>query len=131
HTRFSRDWSSDVCSSDLFEYYDLTSGVPIFDISQSNQFKYEENTQAVYFSAQKEITEKWEAKIGLRLENTQLKGNSVTLNQENETNYTKLFPTAYLSFTPNDNHSFSLNYNRRINRPNYNFLNPFRWIAST
>src|SRR5690606_33475099 len=27
-------------------------------------------------------------------------------------------------------HSFSLNYNRRINRPNYNFLNPFRWIAS-
>lgn len=113
-----------------FEYYDLTSGVPIFDTSQSNRFKYEENTQAIYFSAQKEFTEKWEAKIGLRLENTQLKGNSVTLNQENETNYTKLFPTAYLSFIPNDNHSFSLNYNRRINRPNYNFLNPFRWIAS-
>lgn len=113
-----------------FEYYDLTSGLPIFDTSQSNQFKYEENTQAIYFSAQKEITEKWEAKIGLRLENTQLKGNSVTLNQENETSYTKLFPTAYLSFIPNDNHSFSLNYNKRINRPNYNLLNPFRWINS-
>lgn len=113
-----------------FEFYDLTTGVPIFDTSQSNQFKYEENTQAVYFSAQKEITEKWEAKIGLRVENTQLKGNSVTLNQKNETNYTKLFPTAYLSFVPNDNHSFSLNYNRRINRPNYNFLNPFKWITS-
>ncbi|MBW1619375.1 outer membrane beta-barrel family protein [Empedobacter falsenii] len=113
-----------------FEYYDLTSGVPIFDTSQSNRFKYEENTQAVYFSAQKEISEKWEAKIGLRLENTQLKGNSVTLNQENESKYTKLFPTAYLSFVPNDNHSFSLNYNRRINRPNYSLLNPFLWITS-
>ncbi|WP_395092819.1 TonB-dependent receptor domain-containing protein [Vaginella massiliensis] len=119
-----------INTDNSFEYYDLTSGVPIFDTSQSNQFKYEENTQAVYFSAQKEITEKWEAKIGLRLENTQLKGNSVTLNQENETNYTKLFPTAYLSFIPNDNHSFSLNYNKRINRPNYNLLNPFRWINS-
>ncbi len=38
-----------------FEYYDLTSGLPIFDTSQSNQFKYEENTQAIYFSAQKEL----------------------------------------------------------------------------
>lgn len=113
-----------------FEYYDLTSDVPIFDTSQSNRFKYEENTQAVYFSAQKEINEKWEAKIGLRVENTQLKGNSVTLNQKNETNYTKLFPTTYLSFVPNDNNSFSLSYNRRINRPNYSLLNPFRWIAS-
>lgn len=113
-----------------FEYYDLTSGVPILDTSQSNQFKYQENTQAVYFSAQKEINEKWEAKIGLRIENTQLKGNSITLNQENGSKYTKLFPTAYLSFVPNDNHSFSLNYNRRINRPNYSLLNPFRWINS-
>src|SRR5690625_993436 len=57
-----------------FEYYDLTSGIPIFDTSQSNRFKYKENTQAIYFSAQKEISEKWETKIGLRLENTQLTG---------------------------------------------------------
>ncbi len=113
-----------------FEYYNLASGVPIFDTSQSNQFRYKENTQAIYFSAQKEITEKWETKIGLRIENTQLTGNSVTLNQKNETNYTKLFPTAYVSFVPNDNHSFSLSYNKRINRPNYSFLNPFKWISS-
>ncbi|MBS1571760.1 MAG: TonB-dependent receptor, partial [Bacteroidetes bacterium] len=107
-----------INTDNSFEYYDLTSGVSIFDTSQSNQFKYEENIQAVYFSAQKKITKKWEAKIGLRLENTQLKGNSITSNQENETKYTKLFPTAYLSFTPNANHSFSFNYNKRINRPN-------------
>lgn len=50
-----------------FEYYDLTNGTPVFDTSQSNQFKYKENTQAIYFSAQKEISEKWETKIGLRL----------------------------------------------------------------
>ncbi len=113
-----------------FEYYDLTDGIPVFDTSQSNHFKYRENTQAVYFSVQKEFSDQWEAKLGLRIENTQIKGNSVTLTQENKTDYTKLFPTAYLSFTPNDNHTVSLSYNRRINRPNYSFLNPFRWISS-
>jgi len=112
------------------EYYDLTTGTPIFDTSKSNMFEYKENTQALYFSAEKKFTQKWSAKAGLRLENTQLKGYSVTLNQENKSDYTKLFPTFYLSFVPNDNHSFSLNYNRRIIRPDYESLNPFKWIYS-
>jgi len=113
-----------------YEYYDLKSGMPIFDTSQSNMFEYNENSQALYFSAEKKFTQEWSAKAGLRLENTQLKGHSVTLNQENKSSYTKLFPTAYLSFTPNDNHSFSLNYSRRITRPDFNDLNPFKWINS-
>jgi len=113
-----------------FEYYDLKTGTPILDTSQSNIFEYNENTQAAYFSAEKKFNQKWSTKAGLRLENTQLKGYSSTLNQENKNNYTKLFPTVYLSFSPNNNHSFSLNYNRRIIRPNYSDLNPFKWINS-
>jgi len=124
-TRFSI-----VETDNNYEYYDLTTGTPIFDASQSNTFEYKENTQSVYFSAQKKFNEQWSAKAGLRLENTQLKGFSPTLNQENRTDYTKLFPTTYLTFVPNDNHSFSLSYNRRINRPGYNLLNPFKWISS-
>lgn len=113
-----------------FESYDLTTGTPIFISSQSNRFKYKENTTAVYFSAQKEINEKWEAQIGMRLENTQIAGNSIAINKKNKTRYTKLFPTAYILFVPTDNHSFSLSYNKRIIRPNYNLLNPFKWINS-
>lgn len=120
-----------INTNNNFKYYNLTDGTPIFDSSKSNEFKYKENTQAIYFSIQKKIAEKWEAKIGLRLENTLINGYSVSLNQINNSNYTKLFPTAYLSFTPNDNHSFSLNYSKRINRPNYSLLNPFKWIIST
>src|SRR5690606_12679027 len=31
HTRFSRDWSSDVCSSDLDGRYRVAMGIPCFD----------------------------------------------------------------------------------------------------
>ena len=111
-------------------YYNLQTGVPIIDANQSNQFLYKENTQSVFVSGQKEINEKWDTQLGVRLENTRINGHSITLNQTNSRNYTKLFPTAYVTYTPNDNHNFSLNYGRRINRPSFNMLNPFKWIAS-
>ncbi|KUJ61079.1 hypothetical protein AR687_14175 [Flavobacteriaceae bacterium CRH] len=113
-----------------FNFFDIKDGASIEDPLQSNEFLYHENTQALYFSLQKELSEKWDSKFGLRLENTQTTGNSKTLNETNKVNYTKLFPTAYVSFTPNDNNSFSLNYGKRINRPGYNLLNPFIWIYS-
>lgn len=113
-----------------FQYYDVINDEYVYDDSKSNEFEYTESTQAIYFSAKKNITDKLETKVGLRLENTQIEGNSVTLNQKNKSHYTKLFPTAYISYYPNDNHSFSLSYNKRINRPSYRLLNPFRWISS-
>ena len=121
---------SNIETKSGFKYYDVTHGFPEFDTKQSNNFIYKENTQAIYFSAQKELSDKWETKIGLRLENTNTQGNSLTLNEEHKIDYIKLFPTAYLSFTPNEDHTFSLSYSRRINRPNYSLLNPFRWVAS-
>ena len=102
----------------------------MIDPTQSNEFLYKENTQALYFSIQKNFGEKWDSKFGLRLESTQTTGNSTTLGKTNKVNYTKLFPSAYISYTPNENNSFSLNYGRRINRPGYNLLNPFVWIYS-
>ena len=113
-----------------FEFYNIENNVPIFDPTQSNQFQYKENTQAGYVSVQKELSDRWEVQIGLRLENTELEGNSITLNLINKNSYAKLFPTAYIFYTPNDDHSFSLNYGRRISRPDFGYLNPFRWVNS-
>jgi hypothetical protein len=110
------------------QFFDLATGLPVLDVTQSNTFEFTENTQALYFSAQKELSKKWEAKAGLRAENTSTKGKSVTLNQINNLQYFQLFPTAYLSYVPNDSNSFSLNYGRRINRPSFSLLNPFRYI---
>ena len=111
-------------------YFDTTTGLPIFDATQSNVFQYKENTQSLYISGTKKITDNWETQLGFRLENTQTQGFSLALNQKNKNNYTKIFPTFYITYTPNENNSISLNYNKRINRPSYNKLNPFRWYSN-
>src|SRR5690606_39804415 len=39
HTRFSRDWSSDVCSSDLVRKEDLTPSLWLKDIAPSHELR--------------------------------------------------------------------------------------------
>lgn len=107
-------------------YYNTILGTPELDPSQSNRFKYTENNQALYVNADKKFGEKWNFQLGLRLENTQTNGISETLNQETVNNYLKLFPTFYASYTKNESNTFSLNYGKRINRPRFDLLNPFR-----
>ncbi len=63
--------------------------------------------------------------MGLRLENTTSKGNQLTTGDKFTRNYTQLFPTAYVSYKMNEKNTFSLNYGRRIERPDYADLNPF------
>lgn len=106
--------------------YNLTTGNQVFDPLQSNKFVYKENTEALYISGSKKLGEKWESQLGLRLETTQTEGNSITLNQTNKNNYSKLFPTFYLSYAPNENNSLSFSYGKRLDRPYFEFLNPFR-----
>lgn len=119
-----------IKTDNLFNTYEYVSNEEILDPNLSNLFDYKENTQSLYFSIQKRFSDKWEGKAGLRMENTQTKGYSTTLNQTNKNAYTKLFPTAYLAYTINNKNSLSLHYGRRISRPNYQFLNPFVRIFS-
>jgi len=112
-------------------YYNTICGNPELDPNQSNRFKYTEDNQAVYMNSDKKLNEKWNFQLGLRLENTQTTGFSETLNQETENNYLKLFPTVYASYKKNENNTFSLNYGKRINRPRFDLLNPFRIYISS
>jgi len=121
---------STITNDSQVQYFDTTTGIPIIDESQSDDFQYKENTQALYFSFGKSLGKKWRTKIGLRLETTQTTATSLTLNQINENDYEALFPRAYLSYSLNDKNSFSLSYGRRIDRPAYWELNPFRWYIN-
>ncbi len=121
--------SSTTTNNDI-AFYTTTSGASIIDLNRTNTFAYNEHNQALYVSGNKKMGNKWEIQLGVRGEGTQTKGNSHTLNQTNTYSYLKIFPTAYLSYTANDNNAFYLNYGRRINRPNYEQLNPFRMYAS-
>ncbi len=109
--------------------FNFKNNIYVLNSSQSNQFEYKENIQAAYVSAGKSL-KKWDFKVGFRIETTQTEGVSTTLIQKNTKDYTKLFPTVYITYNPNENHSYSLNYGRRINRPNYGRLNPFKWYSN-
>ena len=113
-------------SDNDIRFFNTTTGVLIIDLNQTNQFEYEETNSALYVSANKNFNDKWSAKIGLRLENTTTEGLSVQLNQRNENDYTKVFPSAYINYVPSEDHVFSLSYNKRISRPDFEYLNPFR-----
>lgn len=96
---------------------------------RSNHFIYKENINAAYLNLNKQWS-KWGAQLGLRLENTIMKGNQVTASQQFERNLTQLFPTVFVSYKYNDKHSYTINAGRRIQRPNYKDLNPFQLILN-
>ena len=91
---------------------------------QSNQFLYNENIAAAYFSLNKSFG-KLSVQTGLRVENTSSLGNSVTLGQQTKRNYTDFFPTIFIQQQISDDHKLGLSYSRRIDRPDYGSLNPF------
>lgn len=112
-------------------YYDTTNGITVLDNNQSNSFNFKENTESLYLSGNKKFgKEKWESQFGVRMENTKTIGYSQTLNQTNTNSYLQFFPTAYIQYTLNENHIFTIDYGRRIERPNYNSLNPFKLYSS-
>ncbi|AKD56187.1 outer membrane beta-barrel protein [Spirosoma radiotolerans] len=94
------------------------------DASRSNQFKYNENINAAYINYAGKVG-KLKIQTGLRAEHTHSTGTSVTLNQTVDRNYLNLFPTVFLSRQLDTNNVLNLSYSRRIDRPDYQNLNPF------
>ncbi|ASV30258.1 outer membrane beta-barrel family protein [Maribacter cobaltidurans] len=97
----------------------------IFVPELSDNYLYDENVYAAYVSASKDW-EKWSIKAGLRAEHTQSSGNSLALARVNNLEYFELFPSIYLLHNINENHSFAFDYSRKLERPRYEDLNPFR-----
>lgn len=94
------------------------------DASRSNQFKYDENINAGYINYAGKVG-KTKVQMGLRAEHTHSIGTSVTLNQTVDRNYLNLFPTLFLSRQLDTNNVLNFSYSRRIDRPDYQNLNPF------
>ena len=105
------------------DFFDGTSGTLIPDLTKSNLFNYKENIFAGYISSEYKW-KKWEMKAGLRSETTLIKTNSDNPVVENKTTRTGLFPTFYLMYNLKEDQQLGFSYGKRIDRPNYDFLNP-------
>jgi hypothetical protein len=97
------------------------------DPRRTNRFKYSENINAAYANLSGKLNAKTQYQLGLRAEHTHSVGNSVTLNDRRERNYLNLFPSVFVSRQLDSANVLNLSYSRRIDRPDYQSLNPFEF----
>jgi outer membrane receptor protein involved in Fe transport len=95
-----------------------------YDQNQSNHFIYDENINAAYANLHREF-KSTTIQLGLRAEQTNSKGNSLTTQSVNERHYFNLFPSIFINQMLSKDHEAGFSYSRRIERPNYASLNPF------
>lgn len=119
-----------VRNDNLVNYENQISGGWVKDEIRSNHFIYEEQIHAAYVSVNKQI-KKWTLQGGLRVENTISNGNQVISKTTFKRDTTNFFPTAFVSYALNQKNTVTLSYGRRIQRPNYQDLNPFIFFLDT
>ncbi|MCF0071261.1 TonB-dependent receptor [Dyadobacter sp. CY261] len=127
--RFEAGFKSSYVDNDfVFDHFNMTDGLPVIDNRRSNHFQYRENISAAYASGEKRWA-RFGMQMGLRLENTVARGhqfgNDSVQAMRFTKNYTKIFPSIFLNYKVNAQNVFVLMAVRRINRPNYQMLNPF------
>lgn len=107
-----------------YAVYDLKGDAFVIDSSLTNDFRYDQKVLGVYGTASYEGA-KWGIKAGLRVENTDLTTLLATTNEQNNQNYTNLFPSLHTSYKISKRISLQAGYSKRIFRPRLWDLNPF------
>lgn len=122
---FEGGLKSSLVKADNEMLYESLENQWFVDSLRSDRFIYKENINAAYLSFQGPLTSRTTLQLGLRLEHTRLSGYSVTLKKRNDQNYVRPFPTLFLSHELNATNLLTCSYGYRIDRPNYQLLNPF------
>jgi outer membrane receptor protein involved in Fe transport len=137
--------SSYVTTRNNFEEYDVSNNGgtahSVMDTLSSNNFNYNENINAVYANYSRTLKH-WIFQGGLRAEYTNSKGVSTGFKENlpptagdpyspyDSTfvrHYTDLFPSASVTYNKDPRKRWTLTYGRRIDRPSYQYLNPFEF----
>ncbi|WP_078063104.1 TonB-dependent receptor [Solirubrum puertoriconensis] len=109
----------------------FTDGEGNIDLGRTNRFRYDEKIYAGYVNFNY-TADKYTLQGGLRAESTDAEGKQEVIQEgvdpDFERNYFQLFPSAALKRKFSDKHETSLSLSRRIDRPSYGQLNPFRVI---
>ncbi|ACT91616.1 TonB-dependent receptor [Dyadobacter fermentans] len=122
---------SDVNSDNTFNFYNVLKNVEVIDTNRSNRFKYLERVYAAYINYNISLGKKWDLQAGIRAERTKSLGDLTSYKHNDldkvDTTYLNFFPSGAISYRASKNHTWNLNYSRRINRPSYQNLNPFEY----
>ena len=124
---------SDIRAGNAAKFFHVITNKDSMDQRRSNVFDFTEQIRSGYINYKKSFGN-WVLQAGLRLENSPSDGslyfkmNGTDSTENIRRNYTNLFPSFSASVKPIENHSFSIGYARRIDRPAYQDLNPFVYL---
>ncbi|MGC4100334.1 outer membrane beta-barrel protein [Ferruginibacter sp.] len=119
--------SSLVTNDNDSKYFDAAYSQVYY---RSNHFIFDENINSAYVNTRKN----WKRlglQLGMRMENTHLKGHQLGNAAVTETyftqHFTDVFPTVFASYKLDSTgkNTLTLNFGQRVNRPNYQQFNPF------
>lgn len=105
------------------EYYDPATAKFVMDKIKTNRFLFNQSIHGLYGTYQKSY-EKFSYSLGLRLEQSLIKGNQLTKDTLISNDYLKLYPTLHLAYQLKTG-QLQLNYSRRVHRPEGDDINPF------
>jgi len=120
-----------VKTDNTFDLFNIISGNAVIAADNSYNFIYCENVNAVYLNYKRKFSPKLTMLAGFRTEQTHSDGmltRTDGINQPDSRiirNYLDFFPNAALTWSVNADNTFNIFYNRRIDRPSYQDLNPF------
>lgn len=131
------NFENEVTDYELYQQNVLTDVMEL-NTARTNVFDYTENVHSLYSQYGNKFGD-FSFLLGLRLENTQLKGKiesvlteaelqdefGIPIDTDFNKNYLGLFPTVNLIYEIGKKENITLGYNRRINRPRGWYINPF------
>jgi hypothetical protein len=111
--------------------YDTLTHAAIFapDSSRTNNFQYDEYVTAAYVAYDRTV-HKWSYAVSLRAEHTHSIGTTISQYGQTSRDYLTWLPGFSFTFPIRASQQLHLSYSRRITRPNFAQLNPFRFYNS-
>jgi outer membrane receptor protein involved in Fe transport len=116
---------SNIKTESMIWQRDIIGGQEVPNPNNSDSFKYNEDVYAGYLTYQN-LGKAWEINAGIRVEQTNIQGRSMSESENNDQDYLEWFPSLSLSYKLSESTNLFTNYSRSIKRPDYSALNPFR-----
>lgn len=95
------------------------------DHSRTNLFRYREYIGAGYIGWESRVR-KFSYNVSLRVENTSTIADAISAKLVTKRSYWHLLPSAGISYAMDDVNQFQLSFSRKLTRPVFSQLNPFR-----
>ncbi len=119
-------WFSSHCDQPTLQYGNDAPGTHRIDSGLLTNFDYSQQTHAAYINWNDQLG-KFSYQAGLRFEDAIYDGKAkVPTDTTFHNEFANLFPSAFISYQLDNQQSVYLNYSRRVNRPGFMQMMPFK-----